>query len=159
MLETFYATSAQICFALLGLWWVVVQFKYDLFMRDPARRRTAYNISLYFVLPGAMSLLSLLATEITILWRVAFFAAAAVGVFETARILFGKTGAHGPGFGRGANLGALVIYILIAFFALVPELLRAFGITPLLVEAALLSLLLFLGVHLAWTFFMETNAP
>jgi hypothetical protein len=158
MLDTFYSTSSQICFVLLGLWWVVVQFKYDLFVREPQRRRTAYNISLYFILPGAMSLLSLLANDLTILWRVAFFAAAAIGAFETAQMLRTKTDVALPVFGRGANIGALVIYLLIALFALVPDLLRAIGITPLLVEGALLALLIFLGVHFAWTFFMQVSS-
>jgi hypothetical protein len=155
MLDTFYATSAQVCFALLGLWWVVVQFKYDAFMRDPQRRRTAYNISLYFVLPGAMSLLSLLATEVTILWRVAFFMASALGVFETLAMLRRKAAGVELAFARGARLGALVIYFFMALFALVPDLLRALGITPLLVEAVLLSLLIFLGIQFAWMFFAE----
>lgn len=155
MLDTFYSTGAQICFVLLGLWWIVVQFKYDLFVREPQRRRTAYNISLYFILPGAMSLLSLLASELTILWRIAFFGAAALGAFETGRVLRAKTQGGGRAFGRNSNLGALVIYVLIALIALAPGLLSAAGITPLLLEGALLALLIFLGVHLAWTFFME----
>lgn len=157
MLETFYATSAQICFALLGLWWVVVQFKYDAFMRDASRRRTAYNISLYFVLPGAMSLFSLLASEVTVLWRIAFAVAGAIGAVETVQMMRQPPSAGSPAFARPARWLALIVYILIVIFAAAPEILRMFGITPLLVEAILLSLLIFLGVQFAWVFFAEVS--
>ncbi|MBI4674200.1 MAG: hypothetical protein HY741_21360 [Chloroflexi bacterium] len=157
MLETFYATSAQICFALLGLWWVVVQFKYDLFLRDAARRRTAYNISLYFVLPGAMSLFSLLAAEVSILWQLAFIVAGVLGIVETAMLLRANALANQSAFARGARYAALLIYVLIVIFALAPGVLRAIGITPLLVEGVLLALIVFLGVQFAWTFFMESR--
>ncbi len=157
MLETFYATSAQICFALLGLWWVVVQFKYDSFMRDAARRRTAYNISLYFILPGAMSLFSLLATEVTFLWQVAFVSAGVLGIVETIMLLRGGALANQSTFARGARYAALLIYLLIVVFAFAPGILRALGITPLLVEGTLLALLVFLGAQFAWTFFAESN--
>ncbi len=154
MFDTFYATGAQICFALLGLWWVVVQFKYDEFMRDPQRRRTAYNISLYFVLPGIMSLFSLLADEITLIWRAAFVAAGVLGIIEMVMMVRGGTNVGSP-MARSARWGALLLYILIVFFALVPETARSVGIPPQLVEGTLLGLLVFLGVQMAWLFFIE----
>ena len=61
MLDSFYSTAAQLSFVLLGLWWVVVQFKFDRWRHDPARRRMAYDISSFFLLPGLMSLTSLAA--------------------------------------------------------------------------------------------------
>jgi hypothetical protein len=156
MLDTFYSTSAQICFALLGLWWVVVQFKYDEFMRDAARRRTAFNISLYFVLPGAMSLLSLLASEVTILWRIAFAIAGALGALETFFMLRGAT-ANEPAAARPARFAALVLYLVIVLLALAPDLARSAGLAPQLVEGILLALLVFLGVQFAWMFFVENR--
>lgn len=157
MLETFYATAAQISFALLGLWWVVVQFKYDDLMRHPQRRRTAYNISLFFVLPGAMSLFSLLATEATVLWRVGFGLAGAIGALETLTMLFDTEGGGVPSFARPARWLTLIVYVLIVVFAAVPEILRDMGITPILVEAILLSFLVFLGVQFAWVFFAQVS--
>ncbi len=156
MLETFYATAAQLCFALLGLWWVVVQFKYEGFVRDAVRRRTAYNISLYFVLPGAMSLFSLLATELTVLWRIAFTVAAALGALESIVLLTqGGAAALPGGFARAGRWIAVLLYLLIAVLAIVPDLARGAGFEPQLVEGILLSLLVFLGVQFAWTFFVE----
>ena len=61
--ETFYATLASICFTLVGLWWVVVQFKYDLFMASPGGRLTAYTASMHFVAPGVISLVAVLTTD------------------------------------------------------------------------------------------------
>ena len=37
MLQTFYSTTAQVSFTLLGLWWVVVQFKFDAWADDHVR--------------------------------------------------------------------------------------------------------------------------
>src|SRR5204863_450425 len=62
-LDGFYGAMAQVSFTLLGLWWVVVQFKYSDLMRDRRRRIQAYDTSLYFVLPGIMSLISQLASS------------------------------------------------------------------------------------------------
>ena len=71
VLQDFYGSMAQISFTLLGLWWVVVQFKYADFMKDRRRRLQTYDTSLYFVLPGIMSLISLLTTT-GLLWRITF---------------------------------------------------------------------------------------
>ena len=60
MLVAFYQTAAQLCFTLLGLWWLVLQTKYKEWINDSERRRMATSISLYFLLPGAMSLIALL---------------------------------------------------------------------------------------------------
>lgn len=158
MLDTFYSTGAQICFALLGLWWVVVQFKYDEFIRDPGRRRAAYNISLYFVLPGVMCLFSLLASELNILWRVAFILAGVIGLIETAMMLRARGQAPQPGFAGAGRAAALALYVLIVLAAVFTDALKSVGITPLLVEAILLSLLVLLGVQLAWMFFVEARA-
>ncbi len=83
MQDTFYATVAQLCFALLGLWWIVVQFKHQQWMTDPSHRRMAYDISLYFILPGIMSLVSFLATDAKFLWRAGFTLADILGFVET----------------------------------------------------------------------------
>lgn len=63
-LASFYETIAGICFTLLGLWWVVVRTSHETWVSNSARRRTATHISLYFLLPGSMSLLTTLPTEV-----------------------------------------------------------------------------------------------
>lgn len=154
MIETFYATLAQICFALLGLWWVVVQFKYDAFMRNPSRRRTAYSISSYFILPGIMGLIAILSTNLLILWRVTFVIAGLLGALETIYMLISGEGQRGA---QIARVITLILYFLIVLFAFSPEMpnLLGAGVKPLEVEGVLSALMVLLGVNLAWFFFAE----
>ncbi len=86
VLQDFYGSMAQISFTLLGLWWVVVQFKYADFMKDRRRRLQTYDTSLYFVLPGIMSLISLLTTT-GLLWRITFTISAILGAVEAGFLL------------------------------------------------------------------------
>jgi hypothetical protein len=158
MLETFYTTVASLCFALLGLWWVVVQFKHEQWMRDPARRRMAYDLSLYFILPGMMSLVSLLAADVKVLWRVGFAAAALLGAIETLAMIVTARPSASRSLGALARWVVLVLYALIAVIAVDPTLPAALGLglKAIEVEGLLITLLLFLGVNLAWLFFTET---
>lgn len=64
--QTFYTTVGAISFTLLGLWWVVVMGR-EAWQINLARRRMAYAISLHFALPGAMSILSLVAPDVGLL--------------------------------------------------------------------------------------------
>jgi fluoride ion exporter CrcB/FEX len=160
MLDTFYATVAQVCFALLGLWWVVIQFKYQAWIKVPARRRIAFNISHYFVLPGVMSLVAILAANTKILWQAAFILTGLLGAFETLSIIFSND--LKPARPRLLHTGGwiqLVLYLIVVLTAInaalaQPILLR---LTPLEIEGVCVSLLLFLGVNLAWTFFSDVE--
>jgi hypothetical protein len=156
MLVTFYATVAQICFALLGLWWIVVQFKYAAWMHVSTRRRMAFNISHYFVLPGVMSLVALLAGDTKILWQIAFILAGILGAVETISIIFNADlSSFRPRAVRVGGWIQLVLYVFVVLFALN----AAFGarialpLEPLVFEGITIALLLLLGVNLAWTFF------
>jgi hypothetical protein len=161
MLETFYSTAAGLSFTLLGLWWVIVEFKHEEWMRDPARRRLSYEVSLYFLLPGTMSLVSLLALEATFLWRIGFGIAGLLGIGWTARAL-----AAAPGHDDSSRVmrvgrwGVLAIYALIVLLAIWTDLPRALGVPlkPIEVEGIMVTLLVFLGVNFAWTLFAEPSA-
>jgi len=158
MLDTFYSTSAQISFTLLGLWWVVVQFKHEEWMRNTAYRRMAFDISLYFLLPGIMSLISLLATENRIIWRVAFGAAGLIGLVETLLILV--TTRSDKGVSSGVRIGRWVIaaiYALVVILAAFPDIAATIGLplAPIEVEAILVALIMFTGVTFAWFLFAE----
>ena len=160
MARTFYQACAQASFALLGLWWVVVNRKYEEWRFDPRRRRQAYDVSLYFALPGIMSLVSLLAESSTVLWRSGFIAAAAIGVLETALLLRGERRA--PSLSRvmqGALAAVLVLYLLVCAVAVRPALAADLGVglSPLELEGLMVALLVFLGVNLAWVLFMEPD--
>src|SRR5215210_5466194 len=115
MLDTFYSTTAAIAFTLLGLWWVIVEFKHQEWMKNPSYRRLSYNISLYFILPGTMSLMSLLSTEAKFLWRIAFSTAGLLGLVETIYVLVATRGTAGPSLViRIGWWGAALLYGLIA---------------------------------------------
>lgn len=159
MLTTFYAAFAPLSFTVLGLWLVVVQTRHADWSRSREHRRMAYAVSLLFALPGLMGLLSLVDPTSKVLWRVAFAAAATVGVV----VFVGLGGGRRSGF-RRSRLGelaywtAIVLYLLVAVIAIVPTVLTAVGISlaALRVEAILVSLIVSLGVNLVWLLMFET---
>jgi hypothetical protein len=160
---TFYQTVAQLCFTLLGLWWLVLQTKYADWSHQPARRRMATNISLYFLLPGAMSLLALLAAQAAPLWRGAFIVAGIFGIIETGSLVFGarpptpkttQARRHAV-FGQSLRIAGLVLYVLVVLVALLADVIRGTGLAPLTFGGVLVTLLVVLGLSLAWTYFVE----
>jgi len=160
-LAAFYQTVAQLCFTLLGLWWLVLQTKYAEWIGDRNRRRMATNISLYFLLPGAMSLLALLSTGAAFVWQAAFAVASGLGALETLLLLL--RGAHTDKKMASPRAVALLavravgvlLYLVVFVVALLPGVLRQAGIAPLLVAGTSLTLLIVLGVGLAWAYFVE----
>ncbi len=156
MEQTFYAAAAGVCFALLGLWWVVVGFRHQEWRADRRQLRLAYDISLYFLLPGTMSLLALLSTTTNSLWRWSFALAAVIGAIDAvaAAVIANRGGGSDRGgwaLGRWILLASPVLYVLVAVVALLPGRLEEWGsLTPLEVEGILLSVLVFLGVNLVW---------
>lgn len=158
VLEDFYGTMAQVCFTLLGLWWIVVQFKYHDWMRNRRRRQMAYDTSLYFVLPGIMSLVSLLAPDGKVLWRVTFSSAAVLGALEAGYLAFSaRRQDRYTRIMRGAHWVATALYTLVALVALSPSLVRSLGVdaAALQVEGIFLALLVFLGVNMTWVQFAQ----
>lgn len=161
--EVFYQTVAQLSFTLLGLWWLVLQTKYREWIHDHLRRRMATNITLYFLLPGSMSLLALLATNSRLLWQVSFIIAAVIGA--ATAILFLRDALvsswRNPLSIRVISLASglgVALYILVIIVALVPDIFRAMGATPLTVAGVGVTLLVIVGVTLAWTYFVEPFA-
>jgi hypothetical protein len=153
----FYGVVSAINFTLLGLWWVAVKDRAKIadagLPGDGAlSHRTAYLVSLQFVIPGTVSLLAQVAPDIAAVWRAAFAIAGIVGAvgivllaneirrtsdLRLAPILFRVVG--------------VPLYALVALVALVP-LPSALdgGLSPIQIEALLLTLLVFLGVQEAW---------
>lgn len=161
--EVFYQTVAQLSFTLLGLWWLVLQTKYSEWIHDRLRRRMATNITLYFLLPGSMSLLALLATDSRLLWQVSFIIAAVIG--GVTAVLFLRDALKSPWrnpmsirvISLASGLG-VALYILVIIVALAPDLFRAMGATPLTLAGVGVTLLVIVGVTLAWTYFVEPFA-
>ncbi|MDQ6949099.1 MAG: hypothetical protein M3256_23280 [Actinomycetota bacterium] len=158
MEDTFYSTSATAAFALLGLWWVVVAERRREWLDVAARRRQAYTVSLYFTLPGVMSLVSLVSKEQTTVWRVAFGVAGVVGLLETGSALLAmRTKPQYRGKFALLLLATFPFYAAVVAVAINPSVAHDLGINlkPLATEALLVSSLIFLGVNFAWILFFE----
>ncbi len=156
MINGFYQAFAPTSFTLLGLWLIVVQTRHAEWRAIPAQRRRAYAITLQFALPGLMSLLALVDTTNQDLWRVSFATVAIVGAVAFA--LISRWGQVATGLNllvSGATIAAAVVYAIIAIVAIHPAVVSDLGLTPLRVEAILLSVLVFVAVNLAWVLMFE----
>jgi len=137
-------------FTLLGLWWIVVQLKFKDGEGVPRRRRHAYAVLLYFLLPGVMAMLSGINPDLGLLWRLAFGLSGVLGLLEVALYATGYATRS-----RGADVlrvCAFVLYALILLVALIPTIAldAGLGLRGQEVEAVLISLLIVVGIHLAW---------
>ena len=152
-LETFYQTVSQVCFTLLGFWLIVLQTKYQEWSGKRERRRMIVNISLYFLLPGTMSLLAMLAIQATAIWRVAFVVTSALGAVESAFMLRSFTRQKRV-YWVAVLVRALelVLFALIAVIGLFPQAFNRFGLTALTVAGVLLTLIVVGGVALMWIY-------
>jgi hypothetical protein len=112
---------------------------------------------LHFSLPGLISLLSLIDSASTALWRISFAIVAAGGVLAMALV----RGPAPTGLGVAAYVAAVVLYLLIALVAVVPSIVAEIGVLarPLRVEAVLLTILVFLGVNVAWLRLFDQAQP
>ena len=155
--ETFYTTTSTISFTLLGLWWVVVQARASLWQNE-AHRRMAYAVSMHFLLPGVMSVLSLVAPDVTWLWRLTFAVAGLIGLVGAVFYVRTLRAEHDcPRIVRVVEWVAIPIYAVITLIALFPERVKELGLelTPLQIEGIILAVLLFLGVQAAWVLLVE----
>jgi hypothetical protein len=163
VLTAFYQTAAQLCFTLLGLWWLVLQTKYAEWIGDRERRRMATSVSLYFLLPGVMSLVALLGADIPALWRTAFTVASVIGAIETVyawRRVGRRAGRSLVGVEQWIGFA---LYVLVALVSAIPGVeffgVELFGVSiafePLTTSGLGLALLVTLGVLLAWSYFLD----
>jgi hypothetical protein len=156
MINGFYQAFAPTSFTLLGLWLIVVQTRHAEWRAIPAQRRRAYAITLQFALPGLMSLLALVDSANQDLWRVSFATVAIIGV--VAFTVISRSGQVAGGLNlvvTGATIAAAVVYAVIAVVAIHPAVVSGLSLTPLRVEAILLSILVFVAVNLAWVLMFE----
>jgi hypothetical protein len=104
-----------------------------------------------------MSLLSLIDPASTTLWRASFAIVAAGGVLALVLV----RGPAPTGLGAVAYVSAVVLYVLIALVAVAPGLVADIGVVarPLRVEAVLQTILVFLGVNVAWLLLFDEASP
>jgi hypothetical protein len=156
---TFYATASALSFTLLGFWWVVVEFRHDEMTADPVGRRLAFVVSLQFILPGLMSLISLLTGDQPLLWRITFGTAGALGML--ASVMGARSGSRasiGRSIGRFLWL-CVPLYAIVTMVAVRPDLVRSrLALEPLQVEGVVLTMIVLLGISLAWALFTQPRA-
>ncbi len=151
-ITTFYAVVSASCFALVGLWWNVVQ-GYPGWVTDPARRRAVGGVYLTFLLPAAMGLVAQVGgSRDPEVWRSGFVVAAAVGCWSSGRLLSATPGGRGAQ-PRTTYAASLVLFLLLGLVALAPEAaVWVTGLRPLQTAGLLLSLLVLAGHGLVWSF-------
>jgi hypothetical protein len=157
VLKDFYLALAPVSFTLLGLWMIVAQTRHADWRHSPLRRRQGYAVWLNFALPGFMALLSLVDSANEALWRVSFAVVAAIGVALLLGLSLQDRGKrafilYGP---------SMLLYMLIALIAIVPAAVNDLdaSINALRTEAILLSIVVFVGVNLAWYLLFENDTP
>jgi hypothetical protein len=154
-LDSFYAIVSGTCFALVGLWWGVVQFNKDWLKRDETRA-VAGGIYLSFLIPGVMSLIAQVSGENKLIWRATFVIAAALGMSFTARLIVKTRASTGPiGPFRRYRWIVIVLYLLVLVFGAAPELANPLNLQPLQVESILLALLILIAHGLTWEFMTQ----
>ena len=150
MLVQFYGAFAPISFTILGLWFIVVQTRHADWARSRHHVRTASIVALQFGLPGLMSLLSLVSPTSHLMWRVAFAASSVVGAAALLALSLGPAGQ--PRLLSAGRAVSIVLFVLVAVVAVAPGTLNDVGmhVVPIQAEATLLSLLVFVGLAVAW---------
>jgi hypothetical protein len=141
MLDAFYGAFSPACFALLGLWLVVVQIRIGDWRDNENSKRMSYVISLNFLLPGLMGVLALVDPQDAAFWRASFAIlgiGGAVGSYLVRRV---------P---TGDRLGAVAYWTAIALYVAVAVLAFFGGVDLLRTEAVLLTALIFVNFNIGW---------
>lgn len=154
----FYGTVSGLSFTLLGLWWVACQGRSEWLERSGGQAM-AYVVSLHFLLPGAMSLLAMVAPDEPLIWRGVFATAGVLGTVGV--VLIGRqmrTVVRAARQARVLTWIGVPVYLVIAIVAIAPRIVEQVGVrlAPLQVEAIMLSVLIILGAQAAW---LLTFAP
>ena len=141
MLVAFYGAFSPACFALLGLWLVVVQIRIGDWRDSESKKRMSYVIALNFLLPGLMGVLALVDPQDATFWRVSFGVlgvGGAIGSYLVRRV---------P---TGDRLGAAAYWTAIALYVIVAVLAAIGGVDVLRAEAVLLTALIFVNFNIGW---------
>jgi hypothetical protein len=160
--NTFYSVLAGLSFTLLGLWWVACQSRMA-WLIDRVGRGMAYVVSLHFALPGAMSLLSLVAPDVPLLWRLTFATAGLAGLVGSGLVAATmRRRTSDAGLVVLLQWVAMPIYGIVTLVAISPTIVGGLGLglAPLQVEGISLVILVLLGTQSAWlvTFASSSDA-
>ena len=148
MLDAFYAAFAPACFALLGLWLIVVQIRIDDWRGDKNRQRMAYVVALNFLMPGLMGVLALVNPQDSAFWRTSFAVLGIGGAAFSYLVVIGSPRAHRTPsedpLETTAYWATIALYVIIAVLAFFG------GLALLRAEAVLLTVFIFVNFNLGW---------
>ena len=156
-LSAFFGVVATVDFALLGLWWVAVQARPDLRNHEFRTGKTAYLVSLQFLVPGTAALLAQINPGLGAIWRISFALAGVSGLTAIVAIV-PQLAANGErGVAHLLHWCAVPLHVLISLVALFPQSIDALNtqLSALEVEAILVCLMLFLSAQTAWAAAMQ----
>jgi hypothetical protein len=149
--NTFYAVTSATCFTLVGLWWSVVKDKSE-WMKDEAKKRLAGGVYASFLIPALMSLGAQVGGTTPFLWQLIFVIAAGAGVIFSSKLI-ALTQASNPNGAFSKNSWVVpVLYGVVLFFAIFPNIARLIGLEPLQMEGLLLCILIFIAHAMTWEF-------
>jgi hypothetical protein len=141
MLNSFYGAFSLACFALPGLWLVVVQIRIGDWRDSESTKRMSYVISLNFLLPGLMGVLALVDPQNAAFWRSSF---AVLGIGGAAGSYLVRRVPTGDRLGAAAYWTAIAPYVAVAVLAFFG------GVDLLRTEAVLLTALIFVNFNIGW---------
>jgi len=156
-LSVFYAAMAGIAFTLTGIWWYVVAANPEWSSRSE-RRLLAYVVGMSFMLPGAMSLLSIIAPDQPMLWRATFAVAGILGLASVLLVLRTLREDHDtPVVVKAFQVLLVPLYAIVALIALFPEIPANLGLTlkGIQVEAIANTLVVLFGAQCAFILTLE----
>jgi hypothetical protein len=159
-LGAFYSAFSPACFALLGLWLVVVQIRLPAWEKNPERRRRSYGVALHFALPGIMSVFALIDVHTSFFWRWSFAIVAASGAVIMAAVRgfpvpAERNQAAGSRLPAADRLGLWTYVAAIVFYVLIGVMAVVGGNVELRTAAVLQTLLIFLGFNVAWLLLLD----
>ena len=153
MLTDFYIGFSPTCFTLLSLWLTIIAINARHWVHPPYQQQ-AYAVALYFAAPGTMSLLALINSTSTVLWRIVFTVISAFGI--VGLFVFGPLRHRGP---RNwveitddlVRFIAILLYLGIVVLAWIP-------VHVLRYEGGLLTFLVLIGVNVAMRMLFAAGA-
>jgi hypothetical protein len=155
-ISTFYAVISATCFTLVGLWWAVVKDKQE-WLKDEAKKRLAGGVYASFLIPALMSLGAQIGVTSSFVWQLVFIIAAGAGITFSSRLI-SVTLALNPNGAFSRNSWAVpVLYGIVLFFAIFPNLARLIGLEPLQMEGLLLCLLILIAHVMTWEFMTNSS--
>ena len=144
MLTDFYIGFSPTCFTLLSLWLTIITINARHWVHAPYQQQ-AYAVALYFAAPGTMSLLALIDSTSTVLWRIVFTIISACGV--VGLFVFGPL--HHRRSRNWVEISDHLVHFLAILLYLGIVVLAWIPVHVLRYEGGLLTFLVLIGVHVA----------